>query len=44
MRDSVNPIYDALVVRASRAWKYRPALLGEKPVKYSKTIAINVQK
>jgi hypothetical protein len=44
MRDSVNPIYDGLVVRASRTWKYRPALMGEKPVKYMKTIAINVQK
>jgi hypothetical protein len=44
MRDSVNPIYDGLVVRASKAWKYRPALMGDTPVKYVKLIAINVQK
>jgi hypothetical protein len=44
MRDSVNAIYDSLVVRASKAWKYRPALKGETPVKYVKLIAINVQK
>ena len=44
MRDSVNPIYDSLVVRASKSWKYRPALIGETPVKYVKLIAINVQK
>jgi hypothetical protein len=44
MRDSVNPIYDGLVVRASKTWKYRPALMGDRPVKYVKLIAINVQK
>jgi hypothetical protein len=44
MRDSVNPIYDGLVVRASKTWKYRPALMGDTPVKYVKLIAINVQK
>jgi hypothetical protein len=44
MRDSVNPIYDGLVVRASKTWKYRPALIDQKPVKYVKLIAINVQK
>jgi hypothetical protein len=44
MRDSVNPIYDGLVVQASKSWKYRPAMFGEKPVKYLKTIVINVQR
>jgi len=44
MRDSVNPIYDGLVVRASKTWKYRPALMGDTPVKYVKLIAINIQR
>ena len=40
MRESVHPIFDALVVDAARSWKYRPALKDGAAVRYLKTIAI----
>jgi hypothetical protein len=40
MRESVHPIFDALVVDAARGWKYRPALKDGVAVRYLKTIAI----
>ncbi len=40
MRESVHPIFDALVVDAARSWKYRPALKDGTAVRYLKTIAI----
>jgi hypothetical protein len=40
MRESVHPIFDALVVEAARSWKYRPALKDDVAVRYLKTIAI----
>jgi hypothetical protein len=40
MRESVHPIFDALVVDAARGWKYRPALKDGAAVRYLKTIAI----
>jgi hypothetical protein len=40
MRESVHPIFDALVVDAARSWKYRPALKDDVAVRYLKTIAI----
>jgi hypothetical protein len=44
IRQSMNPAYDAIVLRASREWKYRPARRGQTPMKYLKTITIVVQK
>jgi hypothetical protein len=40
MRESVHPIFDALVMDAARSWKYRPALKDDVAVRYLKTIAI----
>jgi TonB family protein len=40
MRESVHPIFDALVVDAARSWRYRPALKDGVAVRYLKTIAI----
>jgi len=44
MRQSINPAYDGLVLRASKSWRYRPAMNGDTPVKYLKIITIVVQK
>jgi tetratricopeptide (TPR) repeat protein len=44
IRQSMNPAYDAIVLRASKEWRYRPARRGQMPMKYLKTITIVVQK
>lgn len=40
---SLNAVYDTLLVAAARTWKYRPALKDGVPVRFVKTVAINVQ-
>jgi TonB family protein len=40
---SVNSAYDTLIVAAARTWKYRPALKDGVPVRFVKTVAINIQ-
>jgi len=40
---SVNAAYDTLLVAAARTWRYRPALKDGVPVRFVKTVAINVQ-
>lgn len=42
VRQSMNAAYDALVVATARTWKYRPATKEGVPVKFVKTVAINV--
>lgn len=42
IRESVHPIYDALVLSAAREWRYKPAMFSGVPVKYRKLIQINV--
>jgi tetratricopeptide (TPR) repeat protein len=43
MRETIQPVYDRLVMNAARKWKYRPALKGQAPVKFVKRIAILVE-
>jgi protein TonB len=43
LRGSINPQYDALAVEAARKWRYKPATVNGTPVKFSKSIAINVK-
>jgi TonB family protein len=38
--ESVHPVYDALLVSAARTWKYEPAKLDGKPVRYVKLIEV----
>jgi outer membrane biosynthesis protein TonB len=40
MREGVHPIFDTLVLDATRSWKYRPAMKDGVAVRYLKTIAI----
>ena len=42
VRTSIHPVYDALVVAASRSWKYLPATRAGVPVKYRKSIRITL--
>jgi hypothetical protein len=42
MRGPIEPRYDAIVLNATRTWKFKPAMLGTKPVKYRKFMAIMV--
>lgn len=44
MRGSIHPGYDAQVLMAARDWKYKPATLNGKPVKFRRLISINVQR
>jgi len=41
VRRSISPQYDALVLSASRKWRYRPATRDGKPVKFRKVIEID---
>ena len=38
--ESVHPAYDALLLSAARTWKYEPATLDGKPVRYVKLIEV----
>ena len=38
--ESVHTVYDALLLSATRTWKYEPATLDGKPVRYVKLIEV----
>lgn len=44
LRMSVHPIYDAQLMAAARDWKYLPATVGGRPVKFRKMVQITVSK
>jgi TonB family protein len=41
--ESIHPVYDRLLLTSVRQWKYRPAVKAGVPVKYRKTLRIEVQ-
>lgn len=43
MTGSVTPNYDAKVLVATKAWRYRPATLNGVPVKFRKTVQIAIK-
>ena len=43
MTQSVTSTYDRLAVNATKAWRFRPAMVNGVPVKYRKTVQINVK-
>ncbi len=43
MTGSVSQSYDALVLSAARTWRYRPATANGEPVKFRKTVQINIK-
>lgn len=44
IRTSVHPMFDADLLSAARDWKYQPATLSGRAVKYRKMIQINVSR
>jgi hypothetical protein len=44
LRLSLHPIYDSLLLAAAREWRYQPATLNGRPVKFRKIIQITVAK
>ena len=43
VRVSAHPSLDDLLVRAAGAWKYKPAIKDGKPVRYEKTVVVDVK-
>ena len=43
MVSSVTQNYDAMVLAAAKAWRYRPATLNGNPVKFRKTVQITIK-
>jgi TonB family protein len=43
MTGSVTQNYDAIVLAATRSWRYKPATLNGAPVKFRKTVQINIK-
>src|SRR5205807_6840799 len=43
VRESAIRMYDSMLVTAAQKWKYRPAMKGDIPVKYLKTIEVVVK-
>jgi len=44
VRQSVQPMYDAELVTKAREWRYQPAMLDGKPVRYRKMIQLNINR
>jgi TonB family protein len=44
IRMSVHPMYDSLVMAATREWRYHPAMINNVPVKFRKRIQIAVSR
>jgi protein TonB len=42
VRESIQPMYDAELLTKGREWRYQPATLNGKPVKYRKMIQLNL--
>jgi TonB family protein len=44
IRESIHPTYDRHVLAAARDWKYEPATVSGRPVRFRKLIQINVSR
>lgn len=44
IRTSVHPMFDAELLSAARDWRYQPATMAGKPVRYRKMIQININR
>jgi hypothetical protein len=42
LRKAVHPLYDSVLLAAAQAWKYQPAMKNGVPVKFRKTLSINL--
>ena len=44
IRISLHPIYDSQILLAAKEWRYQPATLNGRPVKFRKVIQITITK
>jgi len=44
IRESVHPTYDTMLLNAAREWRYQPATVGGKSVRFRKMIQVNVRR
>ena len=44
IRLTLHPIYDSQILLAAKEWRYQPATLNGRPVKFRKVIQITVTK
>jgi TonB family protein len=44
IRSSLHPLFDSQLLAAARDWRYRPATLNGKPVKFRKLVQITVKR
>ena len=44
IRLALHPIYDSQILLAAKEWRYQPATLNGRPVKFRKIIQITVTK
>jgi hypothetical protein len=42
LRAPIHPVYDSMLVGAAREWKYKPATMNGKPVKFRKIIQVQL--
>jgi TonB family protein len=42
VREGIHPIYDALILDAAKRWRYEPALRNGQPVRFLKSLRIDV--
>lgn len=42
LRKGVHPLYDSELLNAARAWTYKPAMRGNEPVKFQKTLIVKI--
>ncbi len=42
IRQSIHPVYDALLLAAARTWRYRPATKGGVPIRDDRRIRVVV--
>ena len=43
MTSSLSQTYDAMVIAATKAWRYKPATMNGMPVKFRKTVQITIK-
>jgi TonB family protein len=43
MTSSVSQTYDAMVIAAAKAWRFKPATMNGMPVKFRKTVQITIK-
>jgi hypothetical protein len=43
LQQGIHLVYDSMILAAARNWRYRPAMLGDQPVRFRKLLRIDVR-